>query len=57
VDVIALLWIIAIALLVFWVFGLVLNFIETFIWIFLVVGAIVLAFALFRSITGSRGSP
>ena len=54
---IALLWIVAIALLIFWVFGLVLDIIGALIWIFLVVGAVLLALALFNSIIGKRGSP
>jgi hypothetical protein len=53
---ITLLWIIAIAVLVFWVFGLVLDIIGALIWIFLVVGAVLLAIALFRTIAGSRGT-
>ena len=54
---VAILWILAIAVLVFWVFGLALDILGTLIWLFLVIGAILLAFALFRTVTGRRGAP
>ena len=52
-----LLWLVAIVVLAFWVFGLVLDLIGAFIWIALVVGAVLLLLALFRTIAGGRGAP
>ena len=54
---IALLWIVALALLVFWLFGLVLDLVGTLIWIVLVAALVILAFALFQTLTGRRHSP
>ncbi|MEX2598715.1 MAG: DUF5670 family protein [Dehalococcoidia bacterium] len=51
---ITLLWVLAVVLIVFWLFGLVLDLIGTLIWLFLVAGAILLAIALFRTLTGGR---
>ena len=48
----ALLWVIAIALLVFWAFGLFLDFLGALIWIFLIAAIVVLAIAAFRMIAG-----
>ncbi|MEX2430926.1 MAG: DUF5670 family protein [Dehalococcoidia bacterium] len=52
----ALLWIVAIALLAFWVFGLALDILGTLIWLFLIAGVALLVFALVRNFTGRHSA-
>jgi hypothetical protein len=56
-GVLILLWIVAIALLVFWLFGLILDVIGTLIWIVLIAAVVILVWALFQTLAGRRNVP